>query len=294
MFRYILAVFLGGCSYGTLAIFVKTIYKYGYSTADVICGQYLFGLLILWASVILSRRFLFNKRSAFHLLLCGIPMAATTLFYYVALKTLSASLAVICMFQFVWMGTLMDMVVNHRKPGIRKCFAILLLLIGSVLGSGFLSEAGSFHFTSGLLWALLSAFTYALFILVSGTVARETPPVEKSAIMATGAAILIYIFYPPDFISHPETLLHLAPYSFFMGLFGTVLPPYLFSIGMPHVGAGLGSILTSSELPAVMILSTLILHENVTGIQWLGVALILVGIVISNLKVGKVMKKSGF
>jgi drug/metabolite transporter (DMT)-like permease len=70
----------------------------------------------------------------------------------------------------------------------------------------------------------------------------------------------------------------------FLGLFGVALPPLLFSIGMPFIGPGLGTILTSSELPVAVILSSLILGEHISKYQWLGVVLIFCGIVIGNSK----------
>ncbi|MNW12748.1 EamA-like transporter family protein [compost metagenome] len=65
-----------------------------------------------------------------------------------------------------------------------------------------------------------------------------------------------------------------------------MLPPLLFSIGMPHVGSGLGTILTASELPIVVILSSLVLAEPISLPQWIGVIVILGGIASSNMRLG--------
>ncbi|MEY9095005.1 drug/metabolite transporter (DMT)-like permease [Paenibacillus sp. RC84] len=74
----------------------------------------------------------------------------------------------------------------------------------------------------------------------------------------------------------------IIPYGLVLGIFGSVLPPLLYSIGMPHVGSGLGTILTSSELPVVVIMSSLVLGEVISWSQWIGVIIILGGIVNSN------------
>src|SRR5699024_12444012 len=68
-----------------------------------------------------------------------------------------------------------------------------------------------------------------------------------------------------------------------LGLFGVVLPPLLFSFSMPQVGNGLGTILSSSELPMAVLMSVIVLHENVTWIQFLGVTIIIIGIIWANL-----------
>lgn len=100
--------------------------------------------------------------------------------------------------------------------------------------------------------------------------------------------------FPPVFLFHEPTFIGIAPYGLLLGMFGVALPPLLFSIGMPHVGPGYGTILTASELPVAVIMSALILKESVTIIQWLGVVLILGGIIIGNVPFSrrKISKKS--
>jgi drug/metabolite transporter (DMT)-like permease len=53
---------------------------------------------------------------------------------------------------------------------------------------------------------------------------------------------------------------------------------------MLHVGPGLGMILTASELPVAVIMSAFVLSEDVSLLQWTGVALIFGGIIIGNTK----------
>ncbi|MCP3739449.1 CynX/NimT family MFS transporter [Rossellomorea sp. BNER] len=73
-------------------------------------------------------------------------------------------------------------------------------------------------------------------------------------------------------------------YLQFLGLFGVALPPLLFSIGMPHVGPGLGTILSASELPVAVFMSAWIVAENISIWQWIGVILIIGGIIMGNVK----------
>ena len=53
---------------------------------------------------------------------------------------------------------------------------------------------------------------------------------------------------------------------------------HLFSIGVPKVGTGLGTILGAAELPTAIIASITLVHEVVTFMQWIGIIFILVGI----------------
>ena len=77
-------------------------------------------------------------------------------------------------------------------------------------------------------------------------------------------------------------------YAFFLGLFGVVVPVICFSIGVPKVGTGLGTILGATELPTAIIASITLVHEVVTFMQWIGIIFILVGIFTpQSLRLGK-------
>ena len=72
-------------------------------------------------------------------------------------------------------------------------------------------------------------------------------------------------------------------YGLFLAVFGTILPPILFNIGFPNSGLGLGSIVSSLELPVSVTMAFVLLGEEVLLIQWSGIALILFAIVLMNL-----------
>ncbi len=75
-----------------------------------------------------------------------------------------------------------------------------------------------------------------------------------------------------------------------MALFGTVIPPILFNIGFTNAGLGLGSIVSSLELPVSVTMAFVLLGEKVELIQWVGIILILFAIVLMNLPSKKELK----
>ena len=102
--------------------------------------------------------------------------------------------------------------------------------------------------------------------------------------MTTGAVLLIFIVLQPEFLINGALNNGLLKYGLIMGFFGSLVPPLLFNIGMPKIGSGLGTILSASELPTAVLMSTLVLNEAVTISKWIGVIVILIGIVYPNLK----------
>lgn len=281
---YPLAIFLGGCCYGILSTLVKLAYSAGFSVNDVTGSQYFFGTIIVWIIVLFTRKERLTLKQILKLLLCGIPLAATGLFYYQSLKTLDASLTVICLFQFVWIGTLFECILNKKRPTKEELVSIVILIIGSALAANIFGLKGSNVQLQGIIWGLLSALTYAILIYVSAAVEKDTPPVLKTAFFSIGAVIIILSLFRPTFLFEKSSLISIAPYGVILGIFGVALPQLLFSIGMPQVGPGLGTILPASELPVAIILSSVVLQENVTCVQWVGVFLILFGIVVGNIK----------
>ncbi|USG65660.1 DMT family transporter [Brevibacillus ruminantium] len=281
--HYAVIVFLGGCCYGALSTFVKLAYAAGYSVTEVTGGQYFFGALLTWVLVLFMKKKKITLNQTFKLLASGIPFGLTGVFYYQALQTLNASLAIIFLFQFVWIGTLFEWILYKKKPTKGKVISIATLLIGSALAANIVSAEGMVLSWEGTVWALLSAFTFTTFIFLSSSVGKDTPPILKSALLSTGGLIVVFLVFPPMFLFDLPVVMGVAPYGLLLGFFGVVLPPLLFSIGMPHIGPGLGTILTSSELPVAVSMSSLVLAEFVSLSQWMGVVLILGGIVVGNI-----------
>lgn len=290
--QYALIVFIGGCCYGALSTFVKLAYSAGFTSSDVTGSQFLMGTLLIWIVALFSKRKKLSLPKIGKLLLCGIPLGLTSLFYYQSLQSLNASLAIIFLFQFVWIGSIFEWVFYKKTPTSGKVVSIAILVIGSIFAAGILAEGSGEMTWQGTVWGLLSALTYTTFIFLSGTVEKDIPAVQKSAFFTTGGLITVFILFPPTELFHLPVLIDIAPYGLYLGLLGVVLPPLLFTIGMPHIGPGLGTILTSSELPVAVILSSLVLAEHVSMSQWLGVVLILGGIVAGNLNINKTKMNS--
>ncbi|WP_332633910.1 EamA family transporter [Halalkalibacter flavus] len=285
VWHYAFLVFLAGCCFGILSTFVKLAYGAGFSVGEVTGGQFLVGTVLIFLLSLFTKRTKLSLRQSRELLLAGMPMGLTGIFYYISLQTLDASLAIIFLFQFIWIGALLEWILEKKRPSREKLVAIIILFVGSLLATGLLVEGNVIFSLNGAVWGILAAIAFATFIYVSGTVGKAVPPVQKSSFLSLGGFLIVGLWFPPVFLLDGSIVTGVLPYSFMLGLFGVALPPLLFSIGMPHIGAGLGTILSASELPVAIILSTVILSETINWTQWLGVFLILIGIIVGNIKV---------
>lgn len=289
---YAFLVFAAGASYGVLSTFVKLAYGDGFTVSDVSGGPCFLGAVLLWVLALMKRFSRPGGKVLLFLAASGCLMAGTTMFYYQALTTLSASLAVVFLFQSIWIGTVLDAFLKREFPSPWRLFSIVMALGGTILASGALAEA-DFHFSSGMIWGFLAACSYASFITVSTIRIEGITPIAKSAFMTSADMIVTFLILPPLFLTDTAYFLDFLPWAAFLSLFGIVLPPILLSWGMPHIGPGLGSLLTAAELPTALLMSSLVLGESMELFQWLGILCIFGGILAGNLEEIRKRKNSG-
>jgi drug/metabolite transporter (DMT)-like permease len=281
-YRSILYVLGGAISYGVLSTVVKSAYKEGYHVGEVLGSQVFTG----WCLLLLLQLLLIRRRTAWRQ---WLPLAATGTFsaltgwlYYSSLTTVPASVAIVLLFQFSWIGVLLEAVTTRRLPDRYKASALPVLFIGTLLAGGI--GAGELSWGPGMVYGLLSAVSFALFIFSSGKVEVGLHPVQRAFVMTTGGMLLAFLMFPPHYLADGSFFTGgLWKFGLLLGLFGMVLPNMLFAAGMPKVGPGLGTILSSAELPTAVLLSCFILGEKVSPSQWAGVVLILCGIALPQL-----------
>lgn len=284
-FKGALAVFFGAASFGILSTFVKKSYAAGFSLGEVTGIQALLGMLLLWVMYFLtsakkssSQRFS-RTTPSWKIIVAGFSTGIVSIIYYKCVQLVPASIAIVLLMQFIWMSALINYIVYKQKPSTRQAIGIIAILFATVFATGAMESSFSDLSLLGICFGLLAALAYSIFIIVNGKVGNDYPPVQKSALMVTGAAILIFTTLQPFSLFDPETDMLIYQYGLLLAVFGTVLPPFLFAYGMPKIDIALGSILSAVELPVAVAMSYFVLHEKVSGIQWAGVAMIL-GIVV--------------
>jgi len=158
-----------------------------------------------------------------------------------------------------------------------------VLFGGTLLAAGILDQGLTEFHWMGVMFGFLSAISYTVFILLSGKAVPAVHPAYRSAWMITGGMLFVFVLFPPRFLIDGTLLDGLLPFGFMLGLFGAFLPPVLYAIGVPRIGEGLTGILGAAELPVAVMLSSVVLHEHVSAIQWIGVCLVLLGVALPEL-----------
>ncbi|WP_455931074.1 EamA family transporter [Priestia aryabhattai] len=100
IWSYALLVFLGGCSYGVVSMFVKIGYSQGFGLSEITGCQYFMGSIMLWVISIFVPKVRLKHKQWLSLMISRIPMGLTGIFYNQTLSYVDASFAIILLLQF--------------------------------------------------------------------------------------------------------------------------------------------------------------------------------------------------
>jgi drug/metabolite transporter (DMT)-like permease len=287
----VLLVSLGASSYGMLATFVKLAYAENFTTAEVTVSQFVYGIIGLL--LINSFQRIRNKskiqtptKKAIGLLLfTGTSMGFTSIFYYIAVKYIPVSIAIVLLMQTVWLSVLLEVCIERKLPETKKIIAVLLVLLGTLLATNIFQKEILLDWR-GFFWGFLSAVSFTTTMFASNRIALELSTSQRSLFMLCGGAIVVFIF---AFVSQhtPFNFEIFLKWGIIIALFGTIIPPMLLNSGFPYTGIGLGSIVASLELPVSVLMAYFILKETVLSIQWIGIGLIIFANIMLHIKFNK-------
>lgn len=291
MIKGVFLVGLGATSYGMLATFVKLAYKDGFTTAEVTSSQFIYGILgVLLINIF--QKFRVNtptvkatSKNILQLMLAGTSLGMTSVFYYLCVKYINVSIAIVLLMQTVWMGVLLEWFLDKKAPSLQKIISVGIVLVGTILATNILKSEIELDWR-GIVWGMLAAASFTTTMFTANKIALGVSSAQRSLYMLLGGAVIVFGFSIATQVT-PFNLSIFKDYGILLALFGTIIPPLLMNAGFPHTGLGLGSIVSSLELPVSVMMAFMILNEQVVALQWIGIILIIMAIVIMNIKFNK-------
>lgn len=286
----LISVFIAASSYGILSSIVKLAYSYGYTFGQMTGLQLIIGTIMLWLVILvfvpkrIKKNLPQSKQDYWGIFLLGLTTAGTSILYYKSVEYLPASIAVLLLMQFSWINIILEWVFYKSRPSLKAVIATLIIVVGTILASGALQADFEISWI-GVAYGFGAGCSYALFLLANGRFMQDTPSLYKSGMMGLIACVIFIVLFPPTWI---DTGLfqdsRLLLWGSIIGFFGVVVPPILLGYGMPKVGVVAGTIVSTAELPVALIAAVVIASESITSVQWIGAAIILIGILFSKLR----------
>ena len=168
----------------------------------------------------------------------------------------------------------------YKRPVTRReviSLAICYTGIAFVFAANMHFQEAKLLLGGGLVFGATIAF--AMFTIGSGHLIQRIGATRFTAYSMTIACIATTIHYS---LVHGSVNLDLPVPVYKLGLLlavlSTVIPSFLMSAGIRHIGARKASIITASGPISTMLLAYVFLNENITLLQLSGMALVVVGV----------------
>lgn len=283
----ILLVSLGAASYGILATIVKFANNHDAHTSVLTFYQSLVGVVFLFVLMKFEQRktvanSIVTFKSKRDLLLFGTSMGFTSCFYYLSIHYLSVSIGIVLLMQSIWMSVVWEMIQQRKWAHWSKIAGAICVILGTLLTTNLLFQEVKLP-PLGFVYGMLAALSYTVSLYASNQVAKEVSPIARSFYLVSGGFMVVILFWNVEIVHHFDWMI-LLQYGLILGLFGTVIPPLMFTKGVPLIGIGLAGILAVLELPVSVLSARIVLNETLNWLQWVGIVIIILTVVLVNLR----------
>ncbi len=167
----------------------------------------------------------------------------------------------------------------------RKIAGVLLAFAGILLVTG-PSELTQAH-GSGWAWlaALCMPVAYAAWNLFGKSLRGQY---EGPTVFAYGFALAAVVLLPLQFFTPQPASVSIAGLLWFGGMVGmTILAFVTYAFGLGRLPAGIAGLLAMSEIVFVAFYAYFLLGERLAWLQWAGVSLVIVGVLLPTFASGK-------
>lgn len=272
-------VIASAVSFGTLSIFAKLAYNNGLGTVQLLAfrfGLAAIGMLAL-AFAVGQNPLRLTRRQAANLVVVGAVLyTLQALTYFIALRTLPASLCVLIVYIYPSLVVIADWLFLGRRVSRWHVGALVASFAGVILLVG----GAQFQLGVGLIFAFAAPLMYTTFILISERVMAAVPPVAASAVMMSGTAVVLGAIA----LVQGQLILPATPQAWSISVGIAIIPTMiaisLFLAGLPRVGAARASLISTLELVITVALAILLLGDRFTPLEAVGGVLVLGAVVV--------------
>jgi drug/metabolite transporter (DMT)-like permease len=269
-----------GAAFGAMGIFGKLAFDAGATVGTLLAVRFALAALLFWGLVLAgggalrALRAVGRRDVAAGLALGGAGYAVQAGCYFAALERLDVSLLSLVLYTFPAIVAVAAAALGRDRLDRRRVIALALASGGLVLvltgaGAGALEPVGA-------ALGLAAAVVYSGYILASEGLARRVDPVLLSALVCTGAAVLLAAgtgllgaLRPGDLTAAGWGWLACIAVVSTVGAIG------LFFAGLRRVGPTSAAILATVEPLVTVLLAYAVFGETLAAVQLAGGALVL-------------------
>lgn len=261
--------------FGTIGLVVRYIDLS--SSERALLSSFIGCLFLTLIFFIMKKKFSWNlvKSNALFLFLSGIALGGNWIFLYRSYDHTTVANATLGYYFAPVLVMILSPFVLREQLSIKKIGCIITAIIGILLIAGEGVSASKSEDILGLSYGLIAAAFYATLMLLNKFI-QELGKLELTIIQLGTTALLLtpYVFFTEGFgvFEAPSSSI---PFILILGVINTGIGFWLFFLGMEKVKGQSVAMLSYVDPFVAILISAIILQEQMTFIQILGGALLL-------------------
>lgn len=263
-----------GLCYGLIGYFGVTLMNLGLSVFNMLFWR--FAIATVCVLMVLLSTYKNGSRvsiASLKVLVYGIVFYGTgTIAYFIASQHIGTGLSMVIFFSFPAMVVLLNIIFYKTKISMLYCAAFSTIIAGMICLAD--KQAVSFN-VLGIALGLLSAFCYACYIFSSKRIMLS--PLVATLMVCAGCMTTCLVAAMMDSSLHIPTGAYTWLCIISMGLVCTALPILLLLKALQYISSEKASMLSVLEPVFVVIFGIVLLDEQVTNLQMLGIVVLLSG-----------------
>lgn len=215
-----------------------------------------------------------SRRLWFWSAVAGLGVAGNFAFYFVSIAQGSVVVAAMLMYCAPVFVYLVSFALKLEQPTPLKWAAIVIVMLGIALLTRIYDIDTAGVTVPGLAAGLLSGLSYAVFIFGFKYAAPHGSP---QAILVIAFTLLTILLVWPGDAEQTTTALSTSSWPLFaaIGVLGAGLSFILYIVGLRHTAPAVASIVAMVEPVTASLFGVVVLNESLSGLQMLGITLIL-------------------
>lgn len=234
-----------------------------------------FLFVLAWLGLRSQNNGLGNHRLWFWSVIAGIGVTGNFVFYFISIAEGSIAVAATLMYCAPVFVYLVSFMLKLETPTQMKGLAIILVMSGVVLLTKVYDIDSSNMTFFGVAAGLLAGLSYAVFIF---GFKYATPYGSPQSVLVIAFAVLSVMLIWPSNVSQVIAVMSSQDWPLFItiGILGAGLSFVIYIFGLKYTAPVVASIMAMVEPVTASLFGVVILEESLTGLQILGMGLILI------------------
>lgn len=284
MIRGTIFTLIAAVGFGATAPVAKILFSYNITPIFMLASRFSIAAIFLWGYIFLKRKeinYRLNNEQLFVMfLLGGVLYFLTTNFYFNAISYIPVSLHVMIFYTYPFMVNIFAVIFLKEKMSIKQFVALFVAFGGILL---ILTDLNSNIAIIGLMLSFLAAVCNGTYVLALGLEKIRNVNSIVTAAYTTSFSALTFMVYC---FAKGDMNLNINPVAWlgivFIALVSTVIAVIALSAGVKMIGAAKASIISTFEPIEGVILSVIILGEQLFVNQVFGVVFVILAIFVIN------------